>query len=332
MTGQNVGDRIFFDLSARVKLRVTGTDRVRFLNGQITNDIRKATDTTAVEACVLNAKGKMDAHVFVHTDGDSFLIDADAALESSLQPRLERYIIADDVQMEDVTAQLSIFHIIGPTGQSLGRQRVMSVDRFGRSGHDIWCESHRRDEIKAELSQDFRFCDEGCAEPFRIKQGIPRWGCELTAEIIAELSQDFRFCDEGCAEPFRIKQGIPRWGCELTAEIIPVEANLEQRCIDYEKGCYIGQETISRMKMSGQRNKRLCGLISADGSKLIPETRLLGGPERKDAGWITSATRSGDREIALGYVKRGFNSGQEHLEAGSGETGSVAIRVVELPF
>src|ERR1043165_1301954 len=283
MTGQNVGDRIFFDLSARVKLRVTGTDRVRFLNGQITNDIRKATDTTAVEACVLNAKGKMDAHVFVHTDGDSFLIDADAALESSLQPRLERYIIADDVQMEDVTAQLSIFHIIGPTGQSLGRQRVMSVDRFGRSGHDIWCESHRRDEIKAELSQDFRFCDEGCAEPFRIKQGIPRWGCELTAEII------------------------------------PVEANLEQRCIDYEKGCYIGQETISRMKMSGQRNKQLCGLVSINGAEFVPGMRLVSGADQKDAGWITSAIRSGKNEIALGYVKRGFNSPGTCLDAVSGE-------------
>src|ERR1043166_5966945 len=296
MTGQNVGDRIFFDLSARVKLRVTGTDRVRFLNGQITNDIRKATDTTAVEACVLNAKGKMDAHVFVHTDGDSFLIDADAALESSLQPRLERYIIADDVQMEDVTAQLSIFHIIGPTGQSLGRQRVMSVDRFGRSGHDIWCESHRRDEIKAELSQDFRFCDEGCAEPFRIKQGIPRWGCELTAEII------------------------------------PVEANLERRCIDYEKGCYIGQETISRMKMSGQRNKQLCGLISEGGIALTAGMRLLAEPGGKDAGWVTSATRVAEQEIGLGYVRRGFNSVGTNLRAVSDANLHAFVHVIDLPF
>jgi folate-binding protein YgfZ len=170
----------------------------------------------------------------------------------------------------------------------------MSVDRFGRSGHDIWCESHRRDEIKAELSQDFRFCDEGCAEPFRIKQGIPRWGCELTAEII------------------------------------PVEANLEQRCIDYEKGCYIGQETISRMKMSGQRNKNLCGLVSVSGAPLEPNARLTTETDPiKDAGWITSATKSArlGKEIGLGYVKRGHNVAGSRLRSGD-----IPVEIAELPF
>src|SRR5690242_18817869 len=101
--------RQFFDLSARVKLRVSGADRLRFLNGQLTNDVRKATETNAVEACVLNAKGKMEAHLFVHAKEDLFLLDADPALRSSLPARLERYIIADDVQIEDVSGRLSIF-------------------------------------------------------------------------------------------------------------------------------------------------------------------------------------------------------------------------------
>src|SRR5438132_11997745 len=97
--------RQFFDLSARVKLRVGGADCLRFLNGQLTNDVRKATETTALEACVLNAKGKMDAHLFAHVQSDSFFLDADLALQATLQGRLERYIIADDVQIEDVTAR-----------------------------------------------------------------------------------------------------------------------------------------------------------------------------------------------------------------------------------
>src|SRR5438105_8630875 len=104
MAPTGFADRLFFDLSPRVKLRVTGADCVRFLNGQITNDIRKATATKAIEACVLNAKGKMDAHLFVHQDNGSFLIDADEALRPVLQPRLERYVIADDITIEDVTS------------------------------------------------------------------------------------------------------------------------------------------------------------------------------------------------------------------------------------
>src|SRR5437588_9285035 len=103
MTAQLRSTEQFFDLSARVKLRVSGADRLRFLNGQLTNDVRKATDTKAIEACVLNAKGKIEAHLFFHTAGDAFLLDANLALQQTLQARLERYIIADDVQVEDVT-------------------------------------------------------------------------------------------------------------------------------------------------------------------------------------------------------------------------------------
>jgi folate-binding protein YgfZ len=172
--------------------------------------------------------------------------------------------------------------------------RIVSADRFGRPGHDIWTEAAQR------------------------------------GQLAAELSKEFEFCDENCAEVFRIEQGIPRWGRELTGEIIPVEANLEQRCIDYEKGCYIGQETISRMKMSGQRNKQLCGLVSVKNIPLISGMRLT-GPEGKEIGWITSATRSGEREIALAYVKRGFNSVGSRVEARSEECSAVPAEVVDLP-
>ena len=297
MTGQTgIADLRFFDLSSRLKLRVTGADRVRFLNGQITNDIRKASETSAIEACVLNAKGKMEAHLFVHRSGDSLLIDADPELGPILPARLERYVIADDVQIEDVTAQFSLFHALGGMApQVAAPNRIISANRFG-PGVDIWCGASQ--------------CD----------------------EIVRELIRQFKYCDDGCAEQLRIERGIPRWGRELTPEIIPVEANLEQRCIDYEKGCYIGQETISRMKMSGQRNKQLCGLVPVTGAGLVPEMRLVAGPEQKDAGWITSAARSRDQEIALGYVKRGFNSIGTELEALSGEGGRVSAKVVELPF
>src|SRR5437870_6356223 len=288
--------RQFFDLSARVKLRVSGADRLRFLNGQLTNDARKATETNAIEACVLNTKGKMEAHLFLHAQAQSFVLDSDPALQPSLQSRLERYIIADDVQIEDVTAGLSIFPVIGPfPPNSSVATRMVSINRFGPPGHDFWSESAQRDQLAAELSKDFESCDENCAEVLRIEQGIPRWGRELTDEII------------------------------------PVEANLEQRCIDYEKGCYIGQETISRMKMSGQRNKRLCGLISAKNIPLASGMPLI-GPEEKEVGWITSATRSGEREIALAYLKRGFNSAGTMVEAKSAEGNIVPVEVVDLPF
>lgn len=292
----------FFDLSGRAKLRITGSDRLRFLNGQVTNDVRKATESAAIEACVLSAKGRMNGHVFLSSARDCFLADADPELREVLLARLERYVIADDVQIEDVTDQLSIFHVLSPTGPAAGDGwRVVSARRFTESGWDVW--------INAALH-----------------------------DVVArQLSSAFRFFDPASAEFFRVEEGIPRWGRELTEEIIPIEANLEARAIDYEKGCYIGQEVISRIKMSGQTNKRLCGLVSLRDAPLSTGMKLAASGEKsKEAGWITSATRSGrlGKEIALGYVKRGFNSTGTRLDAIKPEDPSIIARleIVDLPF
>ena len=294
----------FFDLSPRVKLRIAGADALRFLNGQISNDLRKATSDFAIQASVLSAKGKMNANVFISAEADSFVLDADPEVREELPARIERYIIADDVQIEDVADRFGILHVTGELTPVLSRpSRVVRANRFGCSGWDIWVE-------RAELE--------------RVRQ---------------ELSATLPFCDEQCAEVFRIERGIPRWGRELTDQIIPTEANLEVTSIDYSKGCYIGQEVISRIKMSGQTNKRLCGLISVSGAALQAGLRLApedgGGQE---VGWITSAAHSErlSKEVALGYVKRGFNSAGSRFQARSPENGagdiSVPVELVAVPF
>jgi tRNA-modifying protein YgfZ len=294
----------FFDLSPRVKLRITGADALRFLNGQISNDLRKATADFAIQASVLSAKGKLNANVFISAEADSFVLDADPEVHEDLPARIERYLIADDVQVEDITERFAIFHVTGKVTPALFRpSRAVQADRFGCSGWDIWLE-------RAELE--------------RVRQ---------------ELSATFVFCDEECAEVFRIERGIPRWGRELTDQIIPTEANLEATSIDYSKGCYVGQEVISRIKMSGQTNKRLCGLVSVAGTPLRPGMRLVHGEDKgKEVGWITSAARSPrlEKEIALGYVKRGFNSMGSRFQAlppeNSGDDMNVPVELVAVPF
>ena len=298
--GLETGRAIFVDLSVRAKFRVTGADRFRFLNGQITNDLRKASDTVAIEACVLNAKGKLNAHIFVATFGETFLLDTEPDLRERLRERFERYVIADDVEIDDVTDEFSLFHVVTKESPAVEGSRIVSVHGFGTPGWDIWSNTVRHDVLRNELSLESAFVDSAAAEVLRIEQGLPRWGRELTEEII------------------------------------PIEANLERRTIDYEKGCYIGQEVISRMKMSGQTNKRLCGLISLD-HKPIQQGMTLAAPsasERK-TGWITSATRSQrlGKEIALGYVKRGFNNPGAKLDARSLDSpDAIPVEVVSLPF
>jgi len=295
------GQGSFLDLSARAKLSVTGTDRFRFLNGQITNDLRKATETNAIEACVLSAKGKIDAHVFVSARDESFLMDAELNLREKLRARLERYIIADDVQIEDVTDQFSLLHVLSVQPPTAEYGRIVSVRRFAEPGWDIWSDSADHDVV---------------------------W---------QRLNSAFTALDSGAAEVMRIEQGLPRSGFELTEQIIPIEANLEQRTIDYQKGCYIGQEVISRIKMSGQTNKRLCGFVSLDRIPLQSRMKLAApSKEGKEVGWITSATHSErlGKEIALGYVKRGFNDVGTRLDALVPESSArkIPIEAVALPF
>jgi folate-binding protein YgfZ len=298
--GSETGRACFLDLSTRAKLRITGTDRFRFLNGQITNDLRNASETAAIEACVLNAKGKLDAHIFIAVVGESFLIDSELDLRETLRARLERYVIADDVQIEDVTDEFSLFHVLAEASPPPKHGRFFSVQRFATPGFDIWSDPERHDAVHDELVSGFLFVDSAAAEVMRIEQGLPRWGRELTGNII------------------------------------PIEANLEGRTIDYEKGCYIGQEVISRIKMSGQTNKRLCGLISLNDTRLRPGMKLLvPSASGKEAGWITSATRDErlDKEIALGYVKRGFNNPATKLDALSPDAAkAIPVEVVSLPF
>jgi folate-binding protein YgfZ len=297
-------DGAFFDFSERTKLRITGSDRVRFLNGQITNDVRKATEATAIEACVLNAKGKLNAHLFLLAAPDCFWIDADRELRVALRARLERYVVADDVQIEDVTDRWSIFHVLSRAAPDVkDSRRIVSTRRFAEAGWDIWADSAFHDAVSQRLSSILRFFDAASAEIFRIEYGIPRWGRELTEEII------------------------------------PIEANLEERTVDYEKGCYIGQEVISRIKMSGQTNKRLCGLISLHDAPLQPGMKLARACDKgKEAGWITSAVRSErlGKEIALGYVKRGFNTAGANLDAFASKDSDAAVstpvELVPLPF
>jgi folate-binding protein YgfZ len=266
--------------------------------------LRKASDTIAIEACVLNAKGRIDAHIYVCELGESFLLDAERSLREKLRARLERYVIADDVEIEDVSDEFSMFHLLSDERPPPECGRIVSARRFAGQGWDVWTDANNYDAV-----------------------------CEA-------LSSSFLLLDPGAAEVLRIEQGIPRWESELTEAIIPVEANLEARTIDYQKGCYIGQEVISRMKMSGQTNKRLCGLISLNDAPLKAGMKLAApSKEGKEVGWITSATRSErmQKQIALGYVKRGFNSVGTKLEAfvsdsNAQRTDSIAVEVVSLPF
>src|ERR1700744_310876 len=147
---------MLLDLTDRAKFRVTGPDRVRFLNGQLTNDILSLRPGSAICACALTAKGKLCADLFVAATDVIHYLDADSALRESLAARLEKYIIADDVVLEDVTEEFGLFHLTD-AGSPLPLEGIDLFQgestRFAMPGVDLWFPVEKSALILERLNQ-----------------------------------------------------------------------------------------------------------------------------------------------------------------------------------
>lgn len=240
-----------------------GPDAVRFLNGQLTQDVRRvAGSAISLSSCVTDAKGKLQYRVTLADRGDGALwVECPADQADGLEARLTRYLIADDVEVTDLTGSFRLWHVLGDaSGMSLAAI-VRESNRLGEPGYDIWLPA---------------------GEEFNLPAGAtPLAGNEL--------------------EALRISNGVPLWGHELVTGMLPPEALLDGSDISYQKGCYIGQEVISRIKSAGKVNRRLTRFVfDADAAVLV-------GPLENGAGEITSVSplASDKRRHALGFVKRG---------------------------
>ena len=249
-----------FPLRQTSRIRLTGTDRVRYLNGQLTVDITKLTAGVAKPALLLTAKGKLCATLWVWVTDHSLMVEVEECLLQETLERLERYIISDDVVLAGIGPGSSGFHVFG-TGSS--PEGTLKINRFGVGGFDT-------DKVPAEL-------------------------------LIADPDE---------VEILRIERALPRWGRELDSSTLPQEARLDSLSVDFDKGCYVGQEVVSRLKSVGRVNR----LLHAFRGQLNPtsEERLflhLPGKPGDLAGVLTSRCHDFElaQTIALGYLNREFN-------------------------
>lgn len=267
-----------FDLSDRAFLRLTGSDRLRYLNGQLTQDLRRLTPNLALPACITNAKGRLQAVVWVSVLEEALMVDVDADLGESLMARLDRYIVADDVLLEDVSGQFALLHVTGVDPAEISELGDFPKTQAARLGETGW-------DVRMPLA----------AKP----------------AVLEALGS--RVASRGLWELLCVARGIPRWGFELGEDTLPPEAGLDLTHVDYHKGCYIGQETISRLKSVGHVNRSLVRLSGAAGQPLAAsgaELRVAGDGQAV-VGKITSAVLLPSGESAvLAYVKRGVEAGE----------------------
>lgn len=310
------------DLSHHGKVRITGADAQDFLNRMLTNDVKGLAAGRGCTAFLLNPKGHVVAYLVLHALAEGFLAEADPAMATSMRAMLERYVIADDVTLEDVGDAWGLLSLQGPQapavlGDLLGAGapaleplhhkegevggvpvRTVSHSRAGEPGFDLWVPADRAAAVWEAVS--------GAGRP----RGLRPVGLQALEVLRLEAGQ--------------------AWASDVGGDMLALETGLEG-AINFTKGCYIGQEFVVRVAHRGHVNRRLSGLVlSGEGVPARGAKVLSGG---KEMGWVTSAAFSPalGRPIALGYVRRERNDPGSKVSV-QVDGDAVEAEVVALPF
>lgn len=295
----------FIERNDRAKLLVRGSDAAEFLQGQLTNDVEGIEPGLGCYAALLDRKGHMRADMRVlRLSPDEFWLDAEGPVREVLAQHLDIHRIGRDAEVEDASEAWTIISTIGPASAHLTDAPAQGPE-YG----------HRRfqlDGVEAVVTTTDLGLDLLCAHD---DAGALRE--KLLARGVAEV-------DAEAAEILRVESGRPRFGREMTTETIPQEAGINDRAVSFEKGCYIGQETVARLHYKGKPNRHLRGL-RVEGAHESRDPIRLGD---RDIGRLGTAVRSpAFGTIALAILRREAELGAR-VTIGAAAEGEV----VALPF
>jgi tRNA-modifying protein YgfZ len=293
------------DRSDRGKLLVTGSEAAEYLQGQLTNDIEALEPGEGCYAALLDRKGHMQADMRVlAVDEEKIWVDTEPEALAAVRRHLEMYKIGRDADVHDAGAERAIVSLIGPRSAELAGSSPLP--------------EYAHEEIAIEGIE------------------CPAVGTALGIDLIPPATDRERLIaalaetgapavDPAAAEILRVESGVPRFGSEMDTATMPAEAGIVTAAVNFEKGCYIGQETVARLHYKGRPNRHLRGL-QLSGPANPGATLSLG---EREVGMLGSSCLSpAHGPIGLAIVRREAEPGAELLV---GEDG-VTARVVDLPF
>jgi tRNA-modifying protein YgfZ len=273
----------WLDLSARGRIVVRGRDRARLLHAIISNEVKKMTPGTGCYAFLLNPQGRIQADLCLFCHPDHFLIDTEPELREKVRVHIQRYIIADQVELVDVTASTASIGLEGPGAASIlagapvpvdgythlawGEATVAAVTVTGQPGVRIYCPAEQAAHLVHRLQ---------------------------TAGAVAASAEDARLV--------RIENGKPRYGEDIRETSLPQETQ-QMHAVSFNKGCYLGQEIVERIRAQGRVNKKLMRVV-LEGSE-VPAAGTKTTVDGAEAE-VTSAvvSPSSGEVVALAYVRQ----------------------------
>jgi aminomethyltransferase len=288
------------DLSARGRIVARGRDRARLLHNLTSNEVKKMTPGTGCYAFLLSAKGRIEADLYLWCFAEHFLIDTEPELREKAVRHIRRYIIADQVELEDVTEGTAAIGVEGPGAAAAMAQIGAPIP--SDYAHVAWRERTVAGVTATGQPGVRIYC--AASEAAGIVHQLEAAGATLVS------AEDARVV--------RIENGKPRYGEDIRETSLPQETQ-QMHAINFNKGCYLGQEIVERIRAQGHVNKKLVRLEVDSAQPLAPGTKLKAGDA--DAGEITSAVyspQSGKVE-ALGYVRTAFAEPGTAVRAGEVE-------------
>jgi folate-binding protein YgfZ len=311
------------DLSYRALLQVTGPDRLSFLQGMLSNDLRALEPFAGQHATLLSQQGKVIADVRVLCAMNSFYLDFLESLKEKILAHLNRYLVADEVEIADRSNEYATLSVQGPQSEALLHTLVGKTElpahtlRHGMVNIDATdiCIVH------ASHTGETGFDLIGpIANLLNIAQRLTDAGKQFSAAWVGEEAQNI----------LRVEAGIPRYGVDFTEDTLLLEVGLDH-AVSFSKGCYLGQEVVERIRSRGHVNKKLVGL-SLEGRESVSPGDVIVFTDRP-VGTITSSVDSPalGQPIALGYVHKDYwNLGTRLIVKHDGI--SLGARVTDLPF
>lgn len=309
---------VVIDRSHLVRVAVRGGDRTAFLHNMLSADIKNLAPSAGTEATFLTIKGKLVSNLTVFHDDDRLLMEMESTSVSALIQGLSRYIISEDVTLESLGSDEALFSVEGPgASELLTRMTGATASELDGLAHLGVVGS------------------EGVTIVARHHDPSPRFDVAAPQNKVLELLEKAR--EHGAvigssllAETRRIEAGRPRFGIDMDETHMPLEAGLDE-AINFDKGCYIGQEYVVRLAHRGHLNRKLVGIkVAVDrGRPDVPAAGSSVTAGDQDAGSLTSAAYSPTLGaiVALGYLRKEFFEPGTQVEI-DGKTGTVT----PLPF
>jgi folate-binding protein YgfZ len=291
-----VSEAAIFDWSDHGLIELTGKDRVNFLHGFCTNDIKRLAVGQGCEAFATNVKGRIVGHIWIEADTTALRLDAGPGTPSRLCTHLERYIINEDVTVADISADWGELLVMGPSAA-----RAISDD----AGDVVGPLRHLNGQLNADGAHGpIRVCHRNVGSRAAYVVCAPR--SALAAVWDGFCKAGVRPAGNAAWSALRIEAGLPLYGVDLTDENLAQEAGRTQTAISFTKGCYLGQEPIARIDAMGHVNRELRSLRIAGESIPSPGTRVFSDAVGSAAvGTVTSAAFSfgSNSAVALAVLR-----------------------------